>query len=127
MIGETADHKLQFDIVTDIPGLCLGSPVGRPLASREKAEKGALGGLRLLGALPPGRRARVAQEVRRALGMRQARLRSTVAHRQDQSSPAYRAQRRKSPQCLTLREIQDRFGCASIDGIFCVLPKYDRR
>jgi hypothetical protein len=41
---------LQFDIVTDILGLCFDSPVGRPLASREEAKKGALGGLRLLGA-----------------------------------------------------------------------------
>ena len=36
--------------MTDIPGVCFGSPVGRPLASREEAEKGALGGLALLGA-----------------------------------------------------------------------------
>jgi hypothetical protein len=50
LIGETADHKWQFDIVTDIPGVCFGSPVGRPLASREEAEKGALGGLALFGA-----------------------------------------------------------------------------
>jgi hypothetical protein len=50
MIGETADHKWQYDIVTDIPGVCFGSPVGRPLASREEAEKGALSGLALLGA-----------------------------------------------------------------------------
>jgi hypothetical protein len=50
LIGETAGHKWQFDVVTDIPGLCFGSPVGRPLASREEAEKGALGGLALLGA-----------------------------------------------------------------------------
>jgi hypothetical protein len=35
---------------TAIPGLCFASPVGRPLASREEAERGALGGLRLLGA-----------------------------------------------------------------------------
>jgi hypothetical protein len=49
LIGETADHKWQFDIVTDIPGVCFGSPVGRPLASREEAEKGVLGGLALLG------------------------------------------------------------------------------
>jgi hypothetical protein len=50
LIGETADHKWQYDIVTDIPGVCFGSPIGRPLASREEAEKGALGGLALLGA-----------------------------------------------------------------------------
>ena len=50
LIGETADHKWQYDIVTDILGVCFGSPVGRPLASREEAEKGALGGLALLGA-----------------------------------------------------------------------------
>jgi hypothetical protein len=50
LIGETADHKWQYDIVTDIPGVCFGSAVGRPLASREEAEKGALGGLALLGA-----------------------------------------------------------------------------
>ena len=36
--------------MTDIPGVCFGSPIGRPLASREEAEKGALGGLALLGA-----------------------------------------------------------------------------
>jgi hypothetical protein len=54
LIGETADHKWQFDIVTDIPGVCFGSPVGRPLASREEAEKGALSALALLGMpLPP--------------------------------------------------------------------------
>jgi hypothetical protein len=50
LIGETADRKWQFDIVTDIPGVCFGSPVGHPLASREEAEKDALGGLALLGA-----------------------------------------------------------------------------
>ena len=50
LIGETTDHKWQYDIVTDIPGVCFGSPVGRPLASREEAEKGALSGLALLGA-----------------------------------------------------------------------------
>jgi hypothetical protein len=50
LIGETKDHKWQYDIVTDVPGVCFGSPVGRPLASREEAEKGALGGLALLGA-----------------------------------------------------------------------------
>jgi hypothetical protein len=50
LIGETADHKWQFDIVTDIPSVCFGSPVGRPLASREEAEKGALGCLALFGA-----------------------------------------------------------------------------
>jgi hypothetical protein len=50
LIGETADHKWQFDIVADIPGLCFGSPVSHPLASREEAEKGALGALGLLGA-----------------------------------------------------------------------------
>src|ERR1700730_16915822 len=50
LIGETADHKWQYDIVTDIPGVCFGSPVGRPLAGREEAEKAALGGLALLGA-----------------------------------------------------------------------------
>ena len=50
LIGETVDHKWQFDIVTDIPGVCFGSPVDRPLASREEAEKRALGGLALLGA-----------------------------------------------------------------------------
>jgi hypothetical protein len=50
LIGETADHKWHYDIVTDIPGVCFGSPVGRPLASREEAEKAALGGLALLGA-----------------------------------------------------------------------------
>jgi hypothetical protein len=49
LIGETADHKWQFDIVTDLPGVSFGSPVGRPLASREEAEKGALGGLALFG------------------------------------------------------------------------------
>jgi hypothetical protein len=49
LIGETADHNWQFDIVTDIPGLCFGSPVGHPLASREEAEKGALGRARALG------------------------------------------------------------------------------
>jgi hypothetical protein len=51
LIGETADHKWQYDIVTDIPGVCFCSLVGHPLASREEAEKGALGGLALLG--PP--------------------------------------------------------------------------
>jgi hypothetical protein len=50
LIGETADHKWQFDIVTDVPGVCFGPPVGRPLASRDEAEKGALAGLALLGA-----------------------------------------------------------------------------
>ena len=50
LIGETADHKWQFDIVTDIPGVCFGSPVDHPLASREEAEKGVLAGLALLGA-----------------------------------------------------------------------------
>jgi len=50
LIGETADDKWQYDIVTDIPGVCFGSPIGRPLASREEAEKRALGGLALLGA-----------------------------------------------------------------------------
>jgi hypothetical protein len=35
--------------MTDVPGVCFGSPVGRPLASREEAEKGALGWLALLG------------------------------------------------------------------------------
>ena len=49
LIGETTDHKWQYDIVTDVPGVCFGSPVGRPLASREEAEKAALGGLALLG------------------------------------------------------------------------------
>ena len=50
LIGETKDHEWQYDIVTDVPGVCFGSPVGRPLASREEAENGALGGLALLGA-----------------------------------------------------------------------------
>ena len=50
LIGETKDHKWQYDIVTDVPGVCFGSPVGRPLASRQEAENGALGGLALLGA-----------------------------------------------------------------------------
>jgi hypothetical protein len=55
IIGETADHKCQFDIVTDIPGVCFGSPLGRPLASREEAGKGALAALVLFGApLQPG-------------------------------------------------------------------------
>lgn len=45
LIGETADHNWQFDIVTDIPGVCFASPVGRRLASREEAERAALGGL----------------------------------------------------------------------------------
>jgi hypothetical protein len=50
LIGETADHKWQFDIVTDILGVCFGSPVGRPLASREEADKGPLSALALFGA-----------------------------------------------------------------------------
>jgi hypothetical protein len=50
LIGETADPKWQDDIVTDVPGVCFGSPVGHPLASREEAEKGALSGLAPLGA-----------------------------------------------------------------------------
>jgi hypothetical protein len=50
LIGETPDHKWQWDIVTDVPGLCFGAPVGRPLTSREEAEKRALAGLALMGA-----------------------------------------------------------------------------
>jgi len=50
LIDETVDHKWRWDVVTDIPGLTFGSPVGQPCASREEAEECAIGGLEMLGA-----------------------------------------------------------------------------
>jgi hypothetical protein len=50
LIDETVDHKWQWDVVTDIPGLTFGSPIGQSCASREEAEKCAICGLEMLGA-----------------------------------------------------------------------------
>ena len=49
LLYETADHKWEWDAVTDIPGLVFGSPTSRPYATREEAEQAAVSGLEMLG------------------------------------------------------------------------------
>ena len=49
LINETADHKWEYDVVTDIQGLIFGSPVSEPCATREDAEQGTIFALGMLG------------------------------------------------------------------------------
>lgn len=49
LIEETSDHKWRWDLVTDIPGLIVGSPETEPCSSRDEAEAVVLGCLRSFG------------------------------------------------------------------------------